>query len=60
MINLKRILSILLTLIFIILLPVNQAFATDTRTTLPLESQIDDSEAPDIVSTAAVVMDATT
>ena len=60
MINLKRILSILLTLIFIILLPVNQAFATDTRTTLPLESQIDDPEAPDIVSTAAIVMDATT
>lgn len=60
MINLKRILSTLLASLFIILLPFNQAFATDTTKPLIEESKIDDSDAPDIASEAAVIMDADT
>lgn len=60
MINLKKLLSILLCCIFIILLPVNSSFAADDSKSLIEESEIDDSEAPTISSQAAIVMDATT
>ncbi len=60
MIKLKRLLSILLCCIFIILLPVNNTFAADVSEKPVEEADIDDSDAPTIASQAAVVMDAKT
>ncbi len=60
LINLKKILTILLCCVLIVLLPVNKILASETSLTPVNEEDIHDSDAPGISSQAGIVMDAST